>query len=80
MGKRILLVGATGLVGQGVLAALLQAPDIDAVSLLVRRPIRAAGRSCSRCWRRVSPARRWRSSTCVRTMPACTAPARCRWA
>lgn len=43
MGKRILLVGATGLVGQGVLAALLQAPDIDAVSLLVRRPYPGSG-------------------------------------
>lgn len=34
---RILLVGATGLVGQGVLHECLAARDVDAVTLLVRR-------------------------------------------
>lgn len=38
MGKRVLLVGATGLVGQGVLAVCLQAPDITGITVLVRRP------------------------------------------
>ncbi|WP_287597281.1 NAD(P)H-binding protein [Thermomonas sp.] len=42
MGKRVLLVGATGLVGQGVLQVLLQAQDVDAVSVLVRRPFAPA--------------------------------------
>ena len=35
----ILLVGASGLVGQGVLKILLQDPDRPAVTLLVRRPL-----------------------------------------
>lgn len=35
---RILLVGATGLVGQGVLKTLLQAADVAEVTALVRRP------------------------------------------
>jgi len=38
MGKRVLLVGATGLVGQGVLEVFLQASDIMGISVLVRRP------------------------------------------
>ncbi|MDI3262389.1 MAG: oxidoreductase [Fulvimonas sp.] len=38
MGKRVLLVSATGLVGQGVLAVCLQAPDITGITVLVRRP------------------------------------------
>lgn len=38
MGKRVLLVGATGLVGQGVLGVCLQAPDITGITVLVRRP------------------------------------------
>jgi|APLak6261686239_1056169.scaffolds.fasta_scaffold02252_3 uncharacterized protein YbjT (DUF2867 family) len=42
MGKQVVLVGATGLVGQGVLKVLLQAPDIDGVSVLVRRGFAAA--------------------------------------
>ncbi|MDE2408152.1 MAG: oxidoreductase [Xanthomonadaceae bacterium] len=37
MGKQVLLVGATGLVGQGVLEVLLRAPDVDGVAVLVRR-------------------------------------------
>ncbi len=41
MGKRVLLVGATGLVGQGVLEVFLQAPDITGISVLVRRPFDA---------------------------------------
>ena len=41
MGKRVLLVGATGLVGQGVLEVLLGSPDIAGVSALVRGPFRA---------------------------------------
>jgi len=41
MGKRILLVGATGLVGQGVLRVLLQSDRVEAVSVLVRRPFTA---------------------------------------
>lgn len=36
MGKRVLLVGATGLVGQGVLEVLLRSPDIAGVTALVR--------------------------------------------
>lgn len=38
MDKRVLLVGATGLVGQGALEVFLQAPDITGISVLVRRP------------------------------------------
>lgn len=38
MTYRILLVGATGLVGQGVLKTLLQADDVADVTALVRRP------------------------------------------
>lgn len=41
MGKRVLLVGATGLVGQGVLEVFLQAADITGVTVLVRRPFEA---------------------------------------
>ena len=41
MGKRVLLVGATGLVGQGVLEVFLQASDITGISVLVRRPFDA---------------------------------------
>ena len=41
MGKRVLLVGATGLVGQGVLEVLLGSPAIAGVSALVRGPFRA---------------------------------------
>lgn len=41
MGKRVLLVGATGLVGQGVLEVFLQASDITGISVLVRRPLDA---------------------------------------
>lgn len=41
MGKQVLLVGATGLVGQGVLQVLLEAPDIAGVTVLVRRPYAA---------------------------------------
>ena len=41
MGKRILLVGATGLVGQGVLRVLLQSDQVETVSVLVRRPFTA---------------------------------------
>lgn len=37
MGKQVLLVGATGLVGQGVLEVFLQAADITGVTVLVRR-------------------------------------------
>lgn len=43
MGKRILLVGATGLVGQGVLRVLLQSDQVEAVSVLVRRPFALTG-------------------------------------
>lgn len=39
MGKQVLLVGASGLVGRGVLNALLKAPDIERVTALVRRPL-----------------------------------------
>lgn len=39
MGKNILLVGATGLVGQGVLRVLLQSDQVESVSVLVRRPL-----------------------------------------
>lgn len=39
MVSRILLVGATGLVGQGVLKVLLQAPSVSQVTVLVRRPL-----------------------------------------
>ena len=39
MGKRILLVGATGLVGQGVLRVLLGSDQVEAVSVLVRHPL-----------------------------------------
>lgn len=42
IGRQVLLVGATGLVGQGVLEVLLQAPDITRVSVLVRRPFDTA--------------------------------------
>lgn len=38
MDKRVLLVGATGLVGQGVLEVFLRAPGIAGVTVLVRRP------------------------------------------
>lgn len=38
---QVLLVGATGLVGQGVLEVFLQAPDIAGVTVLVRRPCHA---------------------------------------
>ncbi|MFZ6694449.1 oxidoreductase [Stenotrophomonas acidaminiphila] len=38
MGKRILLVGATGLVGQGVQRVLLESDLVEAVSVLARRP------------------------------------------
>ncbi|SHE96817.1 NAD(P)H-binding protein [Thermomonas hydrothermalis] len=41
MGKQVLLVGATGLVGQGVLQVLLEASDITGVTVLVRRPYTA---------------------------------------
>jgi uncharacterized protein YbjT (DUF2867 family) len=37
----VLLVGATGLVGQGVLEVCLRAPDISRVTVLVRRPFDA---------------------------------------
>lgn len=40
-GKQVLLVGATGLVGQGVLEVCLRAPDISRVTVLVRRPFDA---------------------------------------
>lgn len=40
--KRVLLVGATGLVGQGVLEVLLRAQEIAGVSVLVRRPFAPA--------------------------------------
>lgn len=39
MGSKILLVGATGLVGQGVLKVLLQASSVCQVVVLVRRPL-----------------------------------------
>lgn len=39
MGKQIVLVGATRLVGLGVLEVLLQATDIDGVSVLARRAV-----------------------------------------
>jgi len=38
MSSKILLVGATGLVGQGVLKVLLQASPVCQVTVLVRRP------------------------------------------
>ena len=38
MGKQVLLVGATGLVGQGVLEVLLGSSDIAEVTALVRGP------------------------------------------
>lgn len=41
MGKQVLLVGATGLVGQGVLEVCLRAPDVSRVTVLVRRPVDA---------------------------------------
>jgi uncharacterized protein YbjT (DUF2867 family) len=40
-GKQVLLVGATGLVGQGVLEVCMRAPDINRVTVLVRRPFDA---------------------------------------
>ncbi|WP_256647057.1 oxidoreductase [Thermomonas paludicola] len=40
--QHVLLVGATGLVGQGVLDVLLRAPEVSAVTVLVRRPFPAA--------------------------------------
>lgn len=42
MGSGILIVGAGGLVGQGVLTTVLQDASIDRIVLLVRRPIRIA--------------------------------------
>lgn len=42
MALNILLVGATGLVGQGVLKVLMQAPGEPQVTVLVRRPFLAA--------------------------------------
>lgn len=42
MGKQVLLVGATGLVGQGVLGVLLRSPDIAGVTALVRGPFPTA--------------------------------------
>ena len=42
MAMNILLVGAAGLVGQGVLRVLLQDPGEPQVTVLVRRPFRAA--------------------------------------
>lgn len=42
MGKRVLLVGATGLVGQGVLDVFLQASEIEGIAVLVRRAFAAA--------------------------------------
>ena len=39
MGSSILIVGASGLVGQGVLKTALQDTSIDRIVLLVRRPI-----------------------------------------
>lgn len=41
MDKRVLLVGATGLVGQGVLEVFQQASDIAGITVLVRRPYQA---------------------------------------
>ncbi|AWH46399.1 NAD(P)H-binding protein [Stenotrophomonas sp. ZAC14A_NAIMI4_1] len=40
---RVLVVGATGLVGQGVLQACLQSADVARVAALVRRPGSVAG-------------------------------------
>lgn len=40
---RVLLVGATGLVGQGVLQACLQSGDVARVAALVRRPANLPG-------------------------------------
>jgi len=42
-GLRVLVVGATGLVGQGVLQACLQSADVARVAALVRRPGSVAG-------------------------------------
>lgn len=42
MGPNILLVGATGLVGQGVLEVLLRDAWVEQVTVLVRRPFAAA--------------------------------------
>jgi len=42
MGKRILLVGASGLVGQGVLNVLCSAPEVTQVVALVRHPLAVA--------------------------------------
>lgn len=42
MGKQVLLIGATGLVGQGVLKSLLEAPVISRVVAVVRRPLDVA--------------------------------------
>ncbi len=42
MGSGILIVGASGLVGQGVLKTVLQDTSIDRIVLLVRHPIRIA--------------------------------------
>ncbi len=42
MGLGILIVGASGLVGQGVLKTVLQDTSIDRIVLLVRHPIRIA--------------------------------------
>jgi len=42
MGPSILIVGASGLVGQGVLKVVLQDASINRIVLLVRRPIQVA--------------------------------------
>lgn len=39
MGRRLLIVGATGLVGQGVLQIALRSATVQHIALLVRRPV-----------------------------------------
>jgi uncharacterized protein YbjT (DUF2867 family) len=39
MAQHILIVGATGLIGQGVLKVALRDPEVTAITLLVRRPL-----------------------------------------
>lgn len=73
MGKRILLGGATGVVGQGVVRVLLQCDQVEAVSVLVSRPFTALDPRAQALQLTDYSTTRWTVWTCAAWTPACIA-------
>lgn len=73
MGKRILLGGATGLVGQGVVRVLLQCDQVEAVSVLVPRPFTALDPRVQALQLTDYSTTRWTVWICAAWTPACIA-------